>query len=82
MDRYEARTAILEDLAARGDLVGEQPHEMVIGRCQRSEDVVEPRLKTQWFVRTARSRRQRSRPPGAARRRSSPNASSRCGSTG
>ena len=26
---------------------------MVIGRCQRSDDVVEPRLKTQWFVRTA-----------------------------
>ena len=29
-----------------------QPHEMVIGRCQRSDDVIEPRLKTQWFVRT------------------------------
>ncbi len=53
MDRYEARTAILEDLAAQGDLEGEAPHEMVIGRCQRSSDVVEPRLKTQWFVRTA-----------------------------
>ncbi len=25
---------------------------MIIGRCQRSHDVVEPRLKTQWFVRT------------------------------
>jgi valyl-tRNA synthetase len=53
LDRYAARTAILADLAARGDLEGEQPHEMVIGRCQRSDDVVEPRLKTQWFVRTA-----------------------------
>ena len=53
LDRYEARTAILADLAVRGDLAGEQPHEMVIGRCQRSDDVVEPRLKTQWFVRTA-----------------------------
>ena len=52
LDRYEARTAILADLAARGDLEGEKPHEMVIGRCQRSHDVVEPRLKTQWFVRT------------------------------
>ena len=29
------------------------PHEMLVGRCQRSDDVVEPRLKTQWFVRTA-----------------------------
>ena len=53
LDRYEARTRILADLAARGDLAGERAHEMVIGRCQRSDDVVEPRLKTQWFVRTA-----------------------------
>ncbi len=53
MDRYEARTAILAALEARGDLVGVRPHEMVIGRCQRSNDVIEPRLKTQWFVRTA-----------------------------
>ena len=53
LDRYEARKAMLADLAARGDLEGEKAHEMVIGKCQRSGDVVEPRLKTQWFVRTA-----------------------------
>jgi valyl-tRNA synthetase len=52
LDRYEARRRIVVDLAERGDLAGERPHEMVIGRCQRSQDVVEPRLKTQWFVRT------------------------------
>ncbi len=52
LDRYEARARILADLAQRGDLESEQPHEMVIGRCQRSDDVVEPRLKTQWFIRT------------------------------
>ncbi len=52
LDRYAARTAILADLAARGDVAAERAHEMVIGRCQRSNDVVEPRLKTQWFVRT------------------------------
>ena len=52
MERYKARSAILEDLAAMGDLEGELAHEMVIGRCQRSSDAVEPRLKTQWFVRT------------------------------
>ena len=51
LDRYEARTRILADLDARGDLLGEKPHEMLIGRCQRSNDVIEPRLKTQWFVR-------------------------------
>ena len=53
MDRYAARTAIVDDLRARGDLAGERPHELSLGRCQRSDDVVEPRLKTQWFVRTA-----------------------------
>jgi valyl-tRNA synthetase len=52
MDRYAARDAIVADLTARGDLAAEGPHEMVIGRCQRSGDVVEPRLKTQWFIRT------------------------------
>jgi valyl-tRNA synthetase len=52
LDRYEARKRIVADLEARGDLLGEQPHEMLIGRCQRSNDVIEPRLKTQWFVRT------------------------------
>jgi valyl-tRNA synthetase len=52
LDRYEARKRIVADLAARGDVVGEKPHEMLIGRCQRSNDVIEPRLKTQWFVRT------------------------------
>jgi valyl-tRNA synthetase len=52
LDRYAARQRILQDLEERGDLVRTTPHEMVIGRCQRSNDVVEPRLKTQWFIRT------------------------------
>ena len=52
LDRYEARRRILADLEARGDLVEAKPHEMIIGRCQRSNDVVEPLLKTQWFIRT------------------------------
>ncbi len=52
-DRFAARARIVDDLAAVGDLEGSQPHEMVIGRCQRSNDIVEPRLKTQWFIRTA-----------------------------
>jgi valyl-tRNA synthetase len=53
LDRYEARKRILADLEARGDLVASKPHEMVVGRCQRSGDVIEPRLKVQWFVRVA-----------------------------
>jgi valyl-tRNA synthetase len=53
LDRFAARTRILADLAARDDLAGERVHEMVLGRCERSDDIVEPRLKTQWFIRTA-----------------------------
>ncbi len=52
LERYAARQRILADLEGAGDLVGSKPHEMIIGRCHRSHDVVEPRLKTQWFVRT------------------------------
>ncbi|HEX7949946.1 MAG TPA: valine--tRNA ligase [Candidatus Limnocylindrales bacterium] len=52
LDRYDARARIVADLHARGDLLGTAPHEMLVGRCQRSNDVIEPRLKTQWFVRT------------------------------
>ena len=53
LDRYEARKQIVAALSASGDLESIKTHEMMIGRCQRSEDVVEPRLKTQWFVRVA-----------------------------
>jgi valyl-tRNA synthetase len=52
LDRYEARKRIVAALDARGDLASSASHEMIVGRCQRSNDVIEPRLKTQWFVRT------------------------------
>ncbi len=50
MDRYEARPRIVEALREMGDLEGERPHEMVIGRCDRCGTVVEPRLSVQWFI--------------------------------
>ena len=53
LDRFEARRQIVEALEASGDMDSIKPHEMLLGRCQRSDDVVEPRLKTQWFVRVA-----------------------------
>jgi len=52
LDRTAARTAILRDLEECGDLAGSRPHEMLIGRCQRSNDIVEPLPRTQWFIRT------------------------------
>ena len=50
LDRFEARPRIVERLAEMGDLEGERPHEMVIGRCDRCGTVVEPRLSVQWFI--------------------------------
>ena len=52
LDRYEARSRILEQLRDAGDLEGERPHPMAVGRCDRCGTVIEPRLSVQWFVRT------------------------------
>ncbi|MDH4181823.1 MAG: class I tRNA ligase family protein, partial [Betaproteobacteria bacterium] len=54
MDRYVARKAVLEDLRAAGLLVSEKPHRMVVPRCGRTGEVVEPMLTDQWFVATAK----------------------------
>ena len=51
LDRYEARSRIVERLREAGDLEDERPHDMVIGRCDRCATVVEPRLSVQWFIR-------------------------------
>ena len=59
------------------------PHEMVVGRCQRSDDVLEPRLKTQWFIRTGPLADPGPRgDPVRAARGSCPSGSRRPGSTG
>jgi len=50
MDRYAARERIIDDLAALGLLGKIHDHKLSVGRCDRSKDVVEPRLSTQWFV--------------------------------
>ena len=50
LDRYEARKRILADLEALGLLVAARDHHNAIGLCDRSKDVIEPRLSKQWFV--------------------------------
>ncbi len=50
LDRYVARKRILEDLEAQGLLGTVHDHKLSVGRCDRSKDVVEPRLSTQWFI--------------------------------
>ena len=52
LDRYAARTAIVERLRDAGEIEEERPHAMVVGRCDRCGTVVEPRLSVQWFIRT------------------------------
>jgi valyl-tRNA synthetase len=54
LDRYDARKAVLADLAAEGLLVSEKPHRMVVPRCGRTNEVVEPMLTDQWFVATGK----------------------------
>ena len=44
----EARKAVLADLEAAGLLVEVKP--LSVGRCQRCDTIVEPRLSLQWFV--------------------------------
>ncbi|HEY4993659.1 MAG TPA: valine--tRNA ligase [Nakamurella sp.] len=52
MDRFEARLAVKEALREQGRIVAEKiPYVHSVGHCSRSDDVIEPRLSTQWFVR-------------------------------
>lgn len=53
LDRFEARTRIVEDLRARGLLAAEDPYRHSIATSERSGDVVEPLLSLQWFVKAA-----------------------------
>ena len=50
LDRFEARKRVLVDLEAGGQLLKTEDHKLAIGTCQRSGDIVEPRLSFQWFV--------------------------------
>ena len=41
---------MLADLEAAGLLVSEKPHKMVVPRCGRTGEVVEPMLSDQWYL--------------------------------
>ena len=51
LDRFEARKRVKALLAERGLDRGTKPHQLAIGRCQRSQTVLEPLLSDQWYVR-------------------------------
>ena len=52
LDRYEARKRVVADLEALGLVERVEAYTNNIGRSQRSGLAVEPRVSTQWFVRT------------------------------
>jgi len=52
MDRFEARVAVREALAAQGRIVEEKrPYLHSVGHSERSGEPIEPRLSLQWWVR-------------------------------
>jgi len=50
LDRYAARKAVLADLRLAGLIAAERAHKMIVPRCERTGEVVEPMLTDQWFV--------------------------------
>jgi valyl-tRNA synthetase len=50
MDRFEVRKQIAKDLKAQGHLVKVENYTNKVGRSERTDAVIEPRLKEQWFL--------------------------------
>lgn len=51
MDRFDARVEVIKLLKANGDLVEIKQYMTKVGRSERTNAVVEPRLTLQWFMR-------------------------------
>lgn len=50
MKRFDARKKVVEDLKAKGLFIDEVDNPMTIPRCAKSNDIIEPLLKPQWWV--------------------------------
>jgi valyl-tRNA synthetase len=64
LDRYVARKRVLEDLRAAGLVVSEKPHKMMVPRCGRTGEVVEPTLSEQWYMAMSKPAPAGTRHPG------------------
>ncbi|KAH3799544.1 valine--tRNA ligase-like isoform X1 [Dreissena polymorpha] len=53
MKRFHARQKVADALKEKGLYKGKQPHSMVLPVCQRCGDIIEPRIKDQWYVNCA-----------------------------
>jgi valyl-tRNA synthetase len=49
-DRFDVREKIAKDLDAQGHLVKVEGYENKVGRSERTNAIIEPRLSMQWFV--------------------------------
>ncbi|MEM9857220.1 MAG: valine--tRNA ligase [Bacteroidota bacterium] len=49
-DRFDIRKQIIKDLKAAELLVGEEDFNTRIGRSERTDSVIEPKLSLQWFI--------------------------------
>ncbi len=54
LDRFVAREKVVADLEALGLLVEVKKHKLVVPRCERTGQIVEPMLTDQWFVATTK----------------------------
>ncbi|MBK7118578.1 MAG: valine--tRNA ligase [Comamonadaceae bacterium] len=50
LDRFVARKKVVADLEALGALVEVKKHKLMVPRCARTSQVIEPMLTDQWFV--------------------------------
>ena len=50
MDRYDCRTAIVENLKGSGHLVSVKEHDHNVGTCYRCHNTIETMVSLQWFV--------------------------------
>jgi valyl-tRNA synthetase len=50
LDRFVARKEIVADLEAQGLLVEVKKHKLMVPRCTRTGQIIEPMLTNQWFV--------------------------------
>ncbi len=50
LDRFVARKKVVTDLDAQGFLVETRKHKLMVPRCERTGQVIEPMLTNQWYV--------------------------------
>ncbi|OYU00510.1 MAG: valine--tRNA ligase [Burkholderiales bacterium PBB1] len=55
LDRFVARKRVVADLEAQGFLVEVKKHKLMVPRCARTGQVIEPMLTDQWFVAMTKS---------------------------